>query len=409
MVEVEIQLAPSTMKDNDKKRPPLHDISNHPAKKKCRECVTEFVEDESSAKLEKQMKTIKLSTQLTLVEQAASSSNITTVAPLSLSSKEHCPHHCLLGIPVETVFIILSFLPSCADSLNARLVCTSWDKLLRDKYLRKVIYSDDFLRQNEINYNYKVSLDYMKPHFQREINSHMRLILVDWLYEVAEEFSFHSETVFLCINILDRYLAIQQVPKSKLQLLGVVCLLIAAKFEEIQVPRVEQFVYISDNTCTREDIFLMEVHVLAKLKYFLSAPTSRTFLTKYFSAVRIGDATQTMLVDTLANYFIELSLLDYEMLKYPASLIAASALCLALHTNNFSAWTHTLEYYTQYSVVDQEMQDCVARLYIIYMGSPMCEYKAICKKYQPKFLDGFPKPAIVLPAVSYPVFHHIGS
>jgi hypothetical protein len=83
---------------------------------------------------------------------------------------------------------------------------------------------------------------------QRDINATMRGILIDWLVEVAEEYRLESETLFLAVNYIDRFLSQVPVNRSKLQLVGVTCMLVAAKYEEIHPPAVDEFVYISDNT-----------------------------------------------------------------------------------------------------------------------------------------------------------------
>ena len=63
---------------------------------------------------------------------------------------------------------------------------------------------------------------------QRDINSNMRSILVDWLVEVAEEYRLHAETLFLSVNYLDRFLSKNQVVRDKLQLVGITCMLVAS-------------------------------------------------------------------------------------------------------------------------------------------------------------------------------------
>lgn len=56
----------------------------------------------------------------------------------------------------------------------------------------------------------------------------MREILVDWLVEVAEEYKLVSDTIYLTISYIDRYLSSHAVDRNKLQLLGVCCMLIAS-------------------------------------------------------------------------------------------------------------------------------------------------------------------------------------
>ena len=41
---------------------------------------------------------------------------------------------------------------------------------------------------------------------QTEINDKMRAILVDWLIEVHSKFKLRKETLFITINIIDRFL-----------------------------------------------------------------------------------------------------------------------------------------------------------------------------------------------------------
>ncbi len=57
--------------------------------------------------------------------------------------------------------------------------------------------------------------------------------------------SFHT---LLQVNLVDRAMSVMMVPKKRLQLLGCACLLIASKYEEVDPPRVKEFVYISDDT-----------------------------------------------------------------------------------------------------------------------------------------------------------------
>ena len=82
---------------------------------------------------------------------------------------------------------------------------------------------------------------------QTDINASMREILVDWLIEVHLKFKLLPETLYLTVNLIDRYLEKQNVLRNKLQLVGVTAMLIASKYEEISPPIVTDFVYITDN------------------------------------------------------------------------------------------------------------------------------------------------------------------
>jgi len=87
---------------------------------------------------------------------------------------------------------------------------------------------------------------YMKK--QSDINESMRAILVDWLIDVHLKFKLLNETLFLTVNIIDRYLSLKTtITRSKLQLVGVAAMLISTKYEEIYPPTVKDLVYITDS------------------------------------------------------------------------------------------------------------------------------------------------------------------
>lgn len=93
---------------------------------------------------------------------------------------------------------------------------------------------------------------------QVDINEKMRGILVDWIIEVHLKFKLLPETLFLTVNLTDRYLEKTQISRTKLQLVSVAALLIASKYEEIYVPELCDFEFITDNAYSKEEILEME-------------------------------------------------------------------------------------------------------------------------------------------------------
>ena len=89
---------------------------------------------------------------------------------------------------------------------------------------------------------------------QPHINERMRSILVDWLVEVHLKFDMVPETLYLTVNLIDRYLERKEVSRSKLQLVGATSLLLASKYEEIYPPKLRDFVYICDHAYTRHEV-----------------------------------------------------------------------------------------------------------------------------------------------------------
>jgi cyclin A len=218
---------------------------------------------------------------------------------------------------------------------------------------------------------------------QRDINATMRGILIDWLVEVAEEYRLEAETLYLAVNYIDRFLSHVPVNRSKLQLVGVTCMLVAAKYEEIHPPAVDEFVYISDNTYKRDEILHMEGMVLNRLNFELSVATTKVFINRYLKAAKAGECDST--TEMLCKYLCELTLQEYNFIKYRPSEIAAAGLRLALHTMRLPAWTPLLEQISGYSADD--LAGCVAELHNVFRKAEANSLQAVREKYShAKFL-----------------------
>lgn len=231
----------------------------------------------------------------------------------------------------------------------------------------------EYLRENEARHQAR---DYMR--FQKEITPNMRTILVDWLVEVAQEYKLSSETLYLAVSYMDRYLSRKSIIRHQLQLLGVACMMLASKYEEIFAPSADDFVYISDNTYAKDELFTMEANVLDVLEFSLTVATIKNFLRRFLKAAY---ADQT--VNMFANYLCELALHDYGFVKYLPSLVAASAVYLALRTITSSSqpWSTTLEFYTRHKLSDPDMQACIIELYNLHKTTPRAHTQAVDEKY----------------------------
>ena len=69
--------------------------------------------------------------------------------------------------------------------------------------------------------------DYLEK-VQKDVSPNMRGILVDWLVEVAEEYKIVSDTLYLTVSYIDRFLSFNVLNRQRLQLLGVSAMLIAS-------------------------------------------------------------------------------------------------------------------------------------------------------------------------------------
>ncbi|CAJ0578271.1 unnamed protein product, partial [Mesorhabditis spiculigera] len=107
------------------------------------------------------------------------------------------------------------------------------------------------------------------------IKRNIRSILIDWMMEVCESERQHRETFHLAIDYVDRFLAnSSDIECERFQLLGMTAIFIASKYEEIYPPKLEDFIYYTDNACTCHEVREMELYVLEKLNWILSPITS---------------------------------------------------------------------------------------------------------------------------------------
>lgn len=201
----------------------------------------------------------------------------------------------------------------------------------------------EYCRQREVID--KVRPDYMSD--QLDITERMRGILIDWMVEVHVKFKLLTETMFLSVNLVDRFLSIKPVTRTKLQLVGITAMLLASKYEEIYSPEVRDFIHISDGAYEREEVLKMERILLTTMDFNLSATTPLHFLRRFSKASKSDSRTHT-----LSKYLSELVLTEYNMMKYLPSQIAASAVYIARCMTGRSAWSATLEHYTTMGVED---------------------------------------------------------
>ncbi len=140
---------------------------------------------------------------------------------------------------------------------------------------------------------------------QNDINEKMRAILVDWIIEVHLKFKLLPETLFLTVGLIDRFLAKERIKRSGLQLVGVTAMLIASKYEEVYAPEVRDFVYITDNAYTRQQIFNMEQDMLTTLEFSITIPSAFRFLERFSKVAQCSTREFH-----LARYLIELPLIE---------------------------------------------------------------------------------------------------
>jgi cyclin B len=210
---------------------------------------------------------------------------------------------------------------------------------------------------------------------QEVISDKMRSILVDWLVEVHLKFKLTADSLLLTVQLLDRFLAAKSVQRSQLQLVGVTCLLLAAKYVEVYAPEVRDFVNITDRAYTRREIMDMEVQVLTVLKFRLQLPSPLVFL-KRFARLLGADAQ----LECLAQYILELSLVDARMSRYQPSHVASASLLLANKVmKKPEPWPAALCKASH--TTEQSLRPCGRELCALLQGAEKSSLQAVRKKF----------------------------
>ncbi|KAI4138199.1 MAG: hypothetical protein L6R39_006914 [Caloplaca ligustica] len=242
------------------------------------------------------------------------------------------------------------------------------DPLMVAEYVVEIF---DYLK--EIEEATMPNADYMEH--QEHLEWHLRGVLVDWLIEVHTRFHLLPETIFLAINIIDRFLSARIVELEKLQLVGITAMVIASNYEDVLSPHVQNFKHVADDGFSEEEILKAERFVLAALNYDLSYPNPMNFLRRISKADNYDIQTRT-----LAKYLLEISLLDHRFLKFTPSQIAAGAMYLARLILERGEWNATIAHYAGYT--EDEIIP-VFTLMLDYLRRPVA-HEAFFKKYASK-------------------------
>ncbi|XP_022749107.1 cyclin-B2-4-like isoform X7 [Durio zibethinus] len=242
---------------------------------------------------------------------------------------------------------------------------------------------------------------------QYDINERMRGILIDWLIEVHYKLELMDETLYLTVNLIDRFLAVQQVVRKKLQLVGVTAMLLASKYEEVSVPVVEDLILISDKAYSRKEVLDMEKLMINTLQFNLSLPTPYVFMRRFLKAAQSDKKVRdnkhghfafiiqqsylnesemalnvTLLnqLELLSFFMIELCLVEYEMLKFRPSLLAAAAIFTAQCALRGSKhWSKTSKWYTTYS--EEQLMDCSRMMVTFHQKAGTGKLTGVERKY----------------------------
>ncbi|CAL9737540.1 S-phase entry cyclin-6 [Monosporozyma servazzii] len=203
-------------------------------------------------------------------------------------------------------------------------------------------FQDDVAKNNDIKMVKEYTSDIFNYFYKREIElapscaytkdkhsiyylkSKLRTILVDWLVQVHEKFQCVTETLLLAINIMDRFLSKSKVSTSKLQLVTITSLFIAAKFCEINLPKLSNYSYVTDGAATEQDIKNAEYQILDALNFEIAWPNPMDFIRRISKSDHYEETTRKY-----AKIIVEFAYCSSLSIELNPSLISVLAMFIA--------------------------------------------------------------------------------
>lgn len=256
------------------------------------------------------------------------------------------------------------------------------DVLLVAEYTNDIfahLYSREASTLPGHNYTYKSHEQYYRPS--------VRAILIDWLVEVHEKFQCFPETLLLAINIMDRFLAkTTKVNTDKLQLVAVTSLFIAAKYEEIHLPKLAEYAYITAGAASKTAIKRAELFILTTLNFDVGWPNPLNFVRRISKADDYDTDTRN-----IAKYLLEYSICSFRFIGVKSSILAAMSMYIArrITNRNNELWNPTLQHYSGgiNPLEDKQFQSYCNQL-IEGIVHPVAPIKSLATKYENKEVYG---------------------
>ena len=172
----------------------------------------------------------------------------------------------------------------------------------------------------------QLSTDFLS--FQPQVSVYVRNSLVDWLTSLHFSLDLLQPTLFLAVNIVDRFLSVEVVSSEHdLKQVAIVALVIACKFEENWSPTALTLMEEDEDGYSQQQIDAIEKNILQKLGWKLLVPTIHSFLVEIFESCEYRDQE----FKDMAFFFGEVALNNYHAtISYSPSTLAVSAIYAAM-------------------------------------------------------------------------------
>ncbi|CAF1389799.1 unnamed protein product [Adineta steineri] len=241
----------------------------------------------------------------------------------------------------------------------------------------------------ELEQNTSIRQNFLLNRNEGTASPQNRAVLIDWLYQVHDRFKLLSDTFHMTIQLIDRYLQLVDVSKHELQLIGSTALLLACKYEEMTIPGMNDFVYVSDNAYSKEDMKEMERRIISTLSYDLGRPLSINFLRRYSKIVQATDIEHT-----LGKYLLDLTFTDHSLSHLLPSYVSACASFLSRYLFAYKRLTSStsvtllidniwpnkfMSYHTGYTY--EQIRQGIEQLGQLLIGQDTTKLRSVQKKF----------------------------
>ena len=235
---------------------------------------------------------------------------------LSLSNKKH-RHVKSTNITKDNINLLSSPKKKSSPKINKEN-----DPQYTNEYLEDILGS---LLKEE---NYFLKKKYINPHYLEnpdiELTPEMRTVAVDWLVLIHQKiFKFKENTLFLAVQLFDRFLTKTMLDTEKTELLLLTAFSLASKHEEIDYVNMQENLQLSQNKFKKEQVIEMEYEILKNIDFEILAPTMCEYFKLFASFLNLSD-------EKICHgfYILNIVLVDFHMLEFPNFLLALAVIKL---------------------------------------------------------------------------------
>ena len=226
-------------------------------------------------------------------------------------------------------------------------------------------YLEEYVQDIIKNINFTESLnilDYSTNHvFHLQdiqyINQRMRKQIIESIVYQAFLWKLNSDSIFLMVNIMDRYIHKTKIKNKEYELIGLASFFIATKYEDIYAPDAELLTKIFSYKYHYQDILDKESQILQSLDYNLLYTSSYKILNLIYHLSNINDIN----LKNFAHMVLELSLTDLQIMKYSQIKRAVGCFIFAKKMFGIKSGNNFIKFL--FSFDESEMENIIVKLF----------------------------------------------